>query len=63
MALNFSLATKQQLLTILNEDCPNHYKLQAAKELQNRKEKSINAKVTQFRNRAVFSGKAYRVTL
>lgn len=64
MAINmdFEKATKQQLLTVLYEDCPIHYKYQAAFELQKRKGKEKSRMVSSLKNKASFTDKTYKVS-
>lgn len=60
MVLDFSKATKQQLLTIISEDCPVDFKYRAAFELQKRKEKAESRNVSRFKRKAAYSDKTYR---
>ncbi|WP_284037443.1 hypothetical protein [Neobacillus sp. 114] len=60
MVLDFTKANKQQLLTILSEDCPHGYKRRAALELLSSKENEISRKVSQFKHKAAYSDKTYR---
>lgn len=59
MVLDYSKATKLQLLVILNEDCPIKYKYRAAFELMGRKDKSNNQRVAHVKGLSAYSGKAY----
>jgi hypothetical protein len=60
VVLDMNKATKQQLFTILSEDCPVDFKYRAAFELQKRKEKEKNQKVSRYKRLAAFSDKGYR---
>ncbi|MBO0959546.1 hypothetical protein J1P26_07340 [Neobacillus sp. MM2021_6] len=59
--MDFKKATNQQLLTILSEDCPDHYKQQAIIQLQSRKEKQISRQVSNLKHKAAYTNKVYRV--
>ncbi|MED3714395.1 hypothetical protein P4482_09200 [Neobacillus thermocopriae] len=59
MVLDFSKATKQQLFTIIQENCPITYKYRAVFEFQKRKEKDISRKISRFKNKAAYSDKTY----
>lgn len=59
MKMNWNKATKQQLLTIISEDCPINFKYKAAFELRRRKEIEVSQRVSRLKRVAAFSDKQY----
>lgn len=55
--MNFKKATRKQLYTILQEECPLGLKNKAFYEISKRKERKVLA----IQKKAAYSGKVYRV--